>query len=219
MPNSVFIRLGRLLLRVALAYVFLLALWVVAAPQYHLLLGRGAALLIPSVVDGNVDRVWIAEGGLRMTATFTDRNTGFHMSASQHVTGSSRIDIIQYGYPIITFLALALGLPGLPLKKRLVRILIGAAVLFWIYAFLVMVAFYQTLASEPAQFLRNNWVLGLLPPATYASLKVPAFVLLGQVLPIVTFGALLFRPSSIGQPSRIRSQPKVAAGLSGSRKT
>jgi len=195
MPASGLARLMRLLGRVALVYMCLFVLWLFVADDYHLLLARGAACLIPLVVDAKIERVWLAEGGVRFDILFTERDENSPLRADQAVAGYPRIDITQYGYPLLTFMALALGIPGPRWPRKTALLLLGVAVLFCIYSTWVMVAVYQALAdNQDIPFLRSNAVLRLVPPDLYARYKIPLLVILGQVLPVSLYGILLFRP-------------------------
>ena len=175
MPGSGIPRLARLLGRVALAYIVVFALWLVAAGQYHFLLGKTAGVLIPVVARSNVERAWYEEdGGMRYRIKFESRDAGIRLAPGQTVNAVMQVvvDIHQFGYPMVTFLALAIGIPGPPPRKRILLTILGAAVLFGIYALWVLVEVYQYLSVQELPFLRHNLIARLISPHFYAANRI-----------------------------------------------
>jgi len=196
MPGSGIPRLARLLGRVALAYIVVFALWLVAAGQYHLLLGKTAGTLIPVVARSNVERAWYEEdGGMRYRIKFESRDAGIRLSPGQTVNAVMQVvvDIHQFGYPMVTFLALAIGIPGPPPRKRILLTILGAAILFGIYALWVLIEVYQYLSVQELPFLRHNLIARLISPHFYAANRIGFYVFLGQVLPIAVWALLFLR--------------------------
>ena len=195
MPGSGIPRLARLLGRVALAYIVVFALWLIAAGQYHLLLGKAAGTLIPVVARSNVERVWYADGGMRYRIKFESRDAGIRLLPGQTVEAVMQVvvDIHQFGYPMVTFLALAIGIHGPPPRKRILLTILGAAILFGIYALWVLVEVYQYLSVQELPFLRHNLIARLISPHFYAANRIGFYVFLGQVLPIAVWALLFLR--------------------------
>ena len=84
MPISVLPRAARLLLRVAVIYLIVFAVWIITARHYYIFLGHVAAKLVPLVVDSTVDRVWY-DKVLNYKITFHSRDTGFEVAPTQAV--------------------------------------------------------------------------------------------------------------------------------------
>ena len=203
MPVFTIPRLLRLLGRVLLAYILVFGIWIFAAERYHLLLGDVAARFIPLVVDSEVERVWYERDGLRFQITFYGTDPSFDLSPTQRIEVrlTSVVDAMQFGYPIITFLALAFGLPGPRWRTRAWKTVLGAAIILTFYALWIMVEVYQFKAAQELLFLKNNPIVRLFPPEVYSRYRVPLLVFLGQVLPISLCALLFFRPS---RPARKR---------------
>lgn len=210
-------RLLRLLGRALLAYVLVFMIWIFAAERYYLLLGEAAARFIPLVVDSDVERVWYERDGLRFQVTFYGTDPSFDLSPTQRieVRVTSVVDAMQFGYPIITFLALALGLPGPRWRTRIWKTMLGAAIILTFYALWIMVEVYQFKAAQDLLFLKNNPIVRLLPPEVYARYRVPLLVSLGQAFPISLYALLFFLPP---RPVRQRLSGSGSAPPRGPRK-
>lgn len=193
MPTSVLPKALRLLVRVALVYVVVFAVWMFAAPRYHLFLGQVAAKMIPWVVDSHVDRVWF-DTGVHYKISFATEDSGLNLTPGQSITADAVVDTLPFGYPIVTFLVLAIALPGSPWRRRIFDILAGSAAMIICYSFWITIAVYEYMSGIEIRFLQNNWVLDLIPPAFYGRYERGFFVFLGQVLPIIFYAGFLFRP-------------------------
>ncbi|GAB4324439.1 MAG: hypothetical protein Kow0074_17430 [Candidatus Zixiibacteriota bacterium] len=199
MVTSATHRLAKVLLRVVVVYALLLAGWVMAAPWYHGLLARMAGAVVPLVADARVDRIWLEdrrdEGdgvGACFRITFHGRDASYGLTETQRVraTMDTVVDIRQFGYPILTFLALSLGVTP---PRRLADagpVLIGASIVFTIYSLWVAVDVFQYLAVQELEFLRNNAVARAIPPDLYRSARVPMLVYLGQLIPVAVYAGL-----------------------------
>ena len=166
MPVSSLSKAARLLVRVAVVYVIVFAIWIFAAPSYHLFLGHVASKLLPLVVSSSVERVWY-DTGVHYKIRFENRDTGLNLSPTQTVRADAVVDTLHFGYPIITFLVLALALPGPPWRKRILRILMGGAVIVLFYSSWMVVAVYQYMSGIEINFLQQNWLVRLIPPSFY----------------------------------------------------
>lgn len=193
MPASVLPNALRLLVRVALVYIAVFVVWMFAAPRYHLFLGQVAARMIPWVVDSHVDRVWY-DTGVHYKISFATEDSGLNLAPGQTITADAVVDTLQFGYPIVTFLVLAIALPGPPWKRRILDILAGSAAIVLCYSFWITVAVYEYMSGIEIHFLQNNWLLSLIPPAFYGRYERGFFVFLGQMLPIVFYAGFIFRP-------------------------
>jgi len=208
--------LARMLGRVVLAYAAVFAIWLLVAPVYHLLLARTAGVLIPIVSNAHVQKVWIEDNdeegvGAHFRIRFEGKDPAHTQYSSQTIglTTDTVVDIRQFGYPIVTFLALALGVSGLRDRFHWKRILVGCAMVFAIFSTWVLVEVYQYAAATDVVFLRENAIARLIPPALYQRNRVPLVTYLGQVIPICVFGVLF-----VGQLLRFRSSTAEAQGQS-----
>jgi hypothetical protein len=170
-------------------------LWLVAAGQYHLLLGKTAGVLIPVVARSNVERAWYEDAGMRYRIKFESRDAGIRLAPGQTVNAVMQVvvDIHQFGYPMVTFLALAIGIPGIPRRKRILLTILGAAILFAVCTLWVLVDVYQYLSAQDLPFLRRNLIARLIAPDFYAANRHGFYVFLGQVLPIAVWAAMFLR--------------------------
>lgn len=187
MPGLPIPKVFRLFAKVAVAYLAVFGLWILAAKDYHLLLGQTAGRLIPLGVNASIDSIWYDQA-VRYKISFQDPQTGRYRLA----TGA--VDTLHFGYPIITFLVLATALPGPPWRKRAVLTLLGAALLFTFFSILILIAIYEALGQSDIAFLRENSIARIIPPSFYFRYQIPVVVFLGQVLPVSVYGLLFFRP-------------------------
>ncbi|MBD3299697.1 MAG: hypothetical protein GF341_13655 [candidate division Zixibacteria bacterium] len=202
MPRHQTHTLGNILARVALAYVVVFGIWLLVAPVYHLLLARTAGVFIPMVANAQVQRIWLedtsdADEGVgahfRIRFEGKDRRHTEYTHQTLGITTDTTVDIRQFGYPIVTFLALALGV-RLPRRwSDLRRILLGSAVMFVIFALWVLIEVYQYVAAQDVVFLRENLIAQLIPSTLYREYRIPLITYFGQVIPICVYGALYTR--------------------------
>ena len=193
MPVSLIPKALRLLVKVAVVYILVFVIWIFAAPQYHLFLGHVAARLIPLVVSSDVNRVWY-DTGVHYKIEFETRDSGLDLAPTQTITADAVVDTLHFGYPIITFLVLALALPGPPWRTRALGIVLGSAIIVLFYSSWMVIAVYQYMSGIEIRFLQENWLVRLIPPTFYGRYERGFLVFFGQVLPIATYAALLFRP-------------------------
>jgi len=176
--------------KVILIYLAVFALWLLAAKEYHLLLGKAAGKLIPFVETCSVDRIWY-DRGVRYEISFYDP------TANQILSVKGVVDTMQYGYPLVTFLVLALAFPGpgswTTGRKALLTIL-GSAILFALYSGFIVVAVYEFLGQYEAAPLKENLIARIFPPSLFARYEIPLLVFLGQVIPVSIWGALFGGP-------------------------
>jgi len=187
--------------KVLLFYLAVFALWLAAAEKYHLLLGKAAGKLIPLVERCSVDRIWY-DRGVHYEISFYNPET------RQILTVKGVVDAMQYGYPLVTFLVLALAFPGpagwsVP-QKTLLTIL-GGAVLFTLYSVFIVVAVYEFLGQYETAPLKGNWIAHLVPPPLFSRYEIPLLVFLGQVIPVVIWAAIFGWPLVLAR----RSVPKA----------
>jgi len=207
MPDSVLPKALRLLVRVAVVYILVFVVWLFVAPSYHLFLGHVAAKLIPWVVDSHVERIWY-EDGVHYEIRFTTENSGLDLAPGQTIKGDAVVDTLQFGYPIVTFLVLAIALPGLPWRRRIIDLLIGAAIIVLCYSVWITIAVYEYMSTIEIQFLQHNWLVNIIPPAFYGRYERGFFIFLGQVLPIVFYAGFIFRPYWQSRSTRHTKRPK-----------
>ncbi len=187
MPAFPIPKILRLFAKVAAVYAAVFILWIFAAQNYHLLLGRAAGQLIPLVINSTVKRVWY-DRGVRYEIEFQNSEN------SRTFAATGVVDTLHFGYPLITFLVLALALPGPPWRRRILLSTFGVAILFAAYSILILIAVCEFLGQYDVAFLRENLIVRLLPPAFYTRYEIPFLIFLGQVLPISVYGLLFFRP-------------------------
>lgn len=186
--------------KVIVIYLAVFALWLLAAEQYHLLLGKTAGKLIPLVENCSVDRIGY-DDGIRYEISFYDP------AARQVLTVRGVVDAVPYGYPLVTFLALAIAFPGprdWKTQKRIYLAVLGAVLLFFLYSIFVVVAVYEFLGQYEAALLKENWIARFFPPAVYTRYEIPLLVFLGQVIPVFLWGALFGWPLFISKKTSIR---------------
>ena len=134
--------------------------------------------------------------------TFHNSNTGLNLTPNQQVKADAFVDTMQFGYPIVTFLVLALALPVPTLKRRLIGIAVGWSILIAIYSSWIVVQLYQDLSTiKEIRYLHDNWLVTIIPPPFYAHYKAAFILFLGQVFPILVYAAVLFRPHYLRRPS------------------
>ncbi len=176
--------------KVLFVYFAIFALWLLAAKEYHLLLGKMAGKLIPLVESCSVGRIWYDQG-MRYEISF------YNPATHQILTVKGVVDTMQYGYPLVTFLVLALAFPGpreWKMKKRVLLAALGAAVLFTFYSVFIVVAVYEFLGQYEVAPLKENWIARLVPPGFFTRYEIPLLVFLGQVIPVFLWGALFGWP-------------------------
>ncbi|MCI0406629.1 MAG: hypothetical protein L0Z48_11990 [candidate division Zixibacteria bacterium] len=191
----------RTAVKVILIYLAVFALWLLAAREYHLLLGKMAATLIPVVENCSVDRVWY-DRGVRYEISF------YNPHSRQILTAKGVVDAMQYGYPMVTFLVLALAFPGpkeWKMKKRGLLTILGAGVLFFLYSVFIVVAVYEFLGQYEAASLKENWIARALPPALFTRYEIPLLVFLGQVIPVFLWGMLFGWPQFAAKKGALRA--------------
>ena len=170
----------RTVAKVILVYLAVFALWLLAVERYHLLLGKAAGKLIPLVETCSVDRIW-HDGGVRYEISF------YNPATRQILTAKGVVDTMQYGYPLVTFLVLALAFTGpreWSMRKKVLLTILGAAVLFALYSVFIVVAVYEFLGQYEAVPLKENLIARMLPPSLFTRYEIPLFVFLGQVIPV-----------------------------------
>lgn len=166
--------------KVVVIYLAVFALWLLAAEKYHLLLGKAAGKLIPLVETCSVDRIWYDQG-VRYEISF------YNPATHQILTATGVVDTMQYGYPLVTFLVLALAFPGPSgwgVRKRAFLTLLGAWILFAVYSVFIVVAVYEFLGQYEAMPLKENLIARMLPPSFFTRYEIPLLVFLGQVIPV-----------------------------------
>jgi|GEM_PF-4018474 len=180
----------KLAVKVLLVYLAVFALWLAAAEKYHLLLGKAAGKLIPLVESCTVDRVWY-DDGVRYEISF------YNPDFRQILTAKGVVDTAQYGFPMITFMVLAIAFPGpkgWKLGRRLSFLALGAAILFFLYSLFIVVAVYEFLGQYEAVPLKENLIARVFPPSVFTRYEIPLLVFLGQVIPVSLWGALFGWP-------------------------
>ncbi len=176
--------------KVVLVYLTVFALWLLAAEKYHLLLGKAAGKLIPLVETCSVDRIWY-DGGVRYEISF------YNPATHQILTAKGVVDTMQYGYPLVTFLVLALAFPGPSgwgVRKRTLLTFLGALILFALYSVFIVVAVYEFFGQYEAMPLKENLVARMLPPSLFTRYEIPLLVFLGQIIPVFLWGGLFGWP-------------------------
>lgn len=187
MPGFSIPKVLRLFAKVAAVYAAVFILWIFFAKEYHLLLGRGAGKLIPLVVSSTVDSLWYHQG-VWYKISFQNPETG------RPLTATGVVDTLHFGYPVITFLVLALALPGPPWRRRIVVTVLGAFIIFIAYSVLILIAVYEFLGQYNVVILKENLIARIISPSFYTRYEIPSLIFLGQVLPISVYGLLFFRP-------------------------
>ena len=180
----------RTAVKVIFVYLAVFALWFLAAEKYHLLLGKTAGKLIPLVETCSVDRIWY-DGGVRYEISF------YNPATHQILTAKGVVDTMQYGYPLVTFLVLALAFPGPSgwgVRKRALLTFLGALILFALYSVFIVVAVYEFFGQYEAMPLKENLVARMLPPSLFTRYEIPLLVFLGQVIPVFLWGGLFGWP-------------------------
>ena len=186
--------------KVILVYLAVFALWLLAAEKYHLLLGKAAGKLIPVVETCSVDRIGYDQG-VRYEISF------YNPATHQILTATGVVDTMQYGYPLVTFLVLALAFPGPSgwgVRKRALLTFLGALILFTLYSVFIVVAVYEFLGQYHASPLKENLIVRVFPPALFTRYEIPLFVFLGQALPVSLWGAFFGWPLFAAKKSSSR---------------
>ncbi|MGH8003347.1 MAG: hypothetical protein ACRECJ_01295 [Limisphaerales bacterium] len=191
----------RTAVKVVLIYLAVFTLWLLAAEEYHLLLGKTAGKLIPLVEKCSVDRIWY-DRGVHYEISF------YNPATHQILTAKGTVDTMQYGYPLVTFLVLVLAFPGpreWRMKRKVVLTILGGLLLFFLYSAFIVVAVYEFLGQYEAAPLKENWIARILPPALFARYEIPLLVFLGQVIPVSLWGMLFGWPLFAAKKSQTRS--------------
>lgn len=199
MPRSRTHALVKIIAHVGLAYALVFVAWLLVAPGYHLLLARFTGVLVPLVAQADVQRVWLSDNsdtaqgvGAHFKIRFEGKDQA-HSQASNQTVGVDTVtvvDIRQFGYPIVTFLALALGIRPPRRWSDLVRIILGGGIIFLFYSVWVLVEVYQYAANLDFAFLHDNVIVHLIPSSVYQKSRIPLIAYIGQVAPISVFAAL-----------------------------
>lgn len=209
------VRLGpvRILLRAVLAYAVAFGVWLWLAGPYHLFLARTAGLVLPILTDAAVERVWIedrddSDGGVgahfQVVFKGHDPEVGLGRLRTLEARTVTIVDIRQFGYPILTFVALAAALYRRGMIGYLPRAAGGLGVVILIFAIWVAIEVCMYVAGQDLTFLRGNAVARLIPPETYARHRVGLIVYFGQLLPVGIFAAFCL-PRIIAPSGRRRA--------------
>jgi hypothetical protein len=100
------------------------------------------------------------------------------------------VDIRQFGYPVITFAALALAWFPARLPRRALMLALGICMLLVVYSVWVAVEVFQYVAIQEVDFLQDTPVARWISPNWYQQHRRGLIVYLGQLIPIATFGLL-----------------------------
>ncbi|HLG93664.1 MAG TPA: hypothetical protein VI546_02405 [candidate division Zixibacteria bacterium] len=193
-------KIVRTLAKVVLVYLAVFAVWLLAAKEYHLFLGKAAGKLIPLVEQCSVDRIWY-DWWVRFEISF------YHPATHQVLTIIGGYDTRAYGYPLVTFLVLALAFPGpggWSKRKKVLLTVLGAALLFALYSVFIVVAVYEYLGQYAPSPLRENLIARMVPLALFNRYEIPLLVFLGQAIPVSIWGGLFGWPLFAAKKSSSR---------------
>jgi len=213
---------ARFFLRLSLTYTAVFGVWLAVAPVYHEWLAVVASRFIPILGDAQVTRLWLESDdpgggvGAHFEVVMRGRDPAIAERPDQTLVAKTEtvVDIRQFGYPMITFVVLALSwIPG-RWSRQLLPLLLGLVALFVIYSFWVAFEVFQYLAIQDIAFLQETSVARWIPPPWYQQHRVALVLYMGQTLPVAVFGAVCLpralgrKEDTPGHSRRRRSEPR-----------
>lgn len=204
---------ARFFLRLFLTYAAVFGVWLVIAPVYHQWLAEAASRFIPVLGDAQVSRLWLAnderDGGVgaHFEVVMRGRDPEIAERPDQTLVAKTEtvVDIRQFGYPMITFVVLALSwMPG-RWTRQLLPLSLGLVALFVLYSFWVSFEVFQYLAIQDIAFLQETLVARWVPPPWYQQHRVALVLYMGQLLPVAVFGVVCL-PRALGKVSDTTGQ-------------
>jgi len=184
-------KLGRFWLKLAVAYVLLIAVWPFVRPYYDRLLGELTGLLVP---------VFAVEEMI-VRKVFVDDELHFHMTARSLTLRKAcnvryHIDPHQYGYGHIMFTALAIAVPGWVWRKRLIKWIVGTCILQGFFVLMVLLSLYCTVGLQGEEAWRGDWFTKIISPRWYLDQRDYIVLAAAQFVPILVWLALYVFPRS-----------------------
>ncbi len=172
--------LGLFWLKLVGAYIVLIALWPWVRPHYDMLLGRLTAVAVPllAVEKTTVDRI-----ELKDELWFYLKFSSVELQKSYNLR--YHLDPHQYGYGHIMFAALALAVPGWPIKKRLLLWLVGAVFLQAFFIFMVLMNLFSTVGNQGNPAWRGDLLTSIIPPGWYLKNRDFLSLVSAQFVPIL----------------------------------